>query len=300
MMNARGDLFRIAFLIGLLALTCAEAAAAGRTWTTLENCTLISNRSNDGDSFHVRVKRREYIFRLYFVDAPETDASVPARVEEQAKYFGITQAQALQVGEAAKRFTNEKLAQPFTVQTRMEDALGRSSRPRFYALVQIGTADLGEQLVENGLARVHGTSAPRAAASGGSEEWNKLERLQAEAKRERIGGWGVSVNRTTVRSEKEGGKPYDEFGAFFHKAQSLAPPEKSQSVSRERPAKGAPGPVKFDVNTASLQDLQTIPGLGPILTERIVAARPFPTADALRKVKGIGDATYGKIRPWFK
>ena len=43
------------------------------------------------------------------VDAPETDALTPARLVEQAKYFEITVPQAIEVGEAAKSFTREKL-----------------------------------------------------------------------------------------------------------------------------------------------------------------------------------------------
>lgn len=92
----------------------------------IKNCQEINNDSNDGDSFHVRAAGKEYIFRLYFVDAPETDASFPSRVDEQAKYFNLTTPQTLQLGEIAKRFTNEKLARPFTVRTCLQDALGRS------------------------------------------------------------------------------------------------------------------------------------------------------------------------------
>ncbi len=101
----------------------------------------------------------EYIFRLYFVDAPETDASFPERVAEQAAYFKLSIPQTLQLGEYAKKFVEEKLRQPFTVRTCLQGALGRSSQERFYAFVETKDGDLAELLVANGLARVHGSGA---------------------------------------------------------------------------------------------------------------------------------------------
>ena len=85
---------RGALIAILLGAAISDVAGHGK-WVTMENCTLVTNASNDGDSFHVRVKRKEYIFRLYFVDSPETDATLADRLDEQAKYFGITVAQAL-------------------------------------------------------------------------------------------------------------------------------------------------------------------------------------------------------------
>jgi len=136
-------------------LAIATAGASG-DWITLENCRLVSNPANDGDSFHVSANGKGYLFRLYFIDAPETDAANPARLIEQAKHFGISVPQVIEIGEAAKEFTQEKLAEPFTVVTRMANAMGRSNTERFYALVQTKEGDLGEQLVANGLARIYG------------------------------------------------------------------------------------------------------------------------------------------------
>jgi endonuclease YncB( thermonuclease family) len=51
-------------------------------WITLQGGHYLLNRPNDGDSFHVSVEGHEYIFRLYFVDAPETSAEFRDRVEE--------------------------------------------------------------------------------------------------------------------------------------------------------------------------------------------------------------------------
>jgi len=58
-----------------------------KDWIVLKDCRLIPNPANDGDSFHVSAGEKEYLFRLYLVDAPETDEMTPRRLIEQAKYF---------------------------------------------------------------------------------------------------------------------------------------------------------------------------------------------------------------------
>ena len=57
----------------------------------------------------------------------------------------------------------------------------------------------------------------------------------------------------------------------------------------------------IDINAASAQDLETLPGIGPVLAGRIVEYReqngPFQRTDQLTAVRGIGSATYERIRP---
>jgi len=55
--------------------------------------------------------------RLYFVDITES-CSRGKRSDEQAAYFGLTRAQAIELGRQAKVFTAGPLAQPFTIYTR--------------------------------------------------------------------------------------------------------------------------------------------------------------------------------------
>lgn len=158
-------------------------------WTMLENCRLLRRSGNDGDSFHVQHDGKEYIIRLYYVDAPETNLSYPDRVREQAGYFQIDEQDALRLGKEAVRFTERMLASgPFTVVTRWEDARGNSRLPRHYGFVVTGQGDLDELLMAEGFVRLYGK---RVESAAGSKKYQALKRLEQEARRERVGAWGV-------------------------------------------------------------------------------------------------------------
>lgn len=64
---------------------------------------------------------------------------------------------------------------------------------------------------------------------------------------------------------------------------------------------GVGGEALVDVNIADCAMLQTLPGIGPVMAERIIAYReangPFHTLEDLIQVKGIGEATLEKLRP---
>ena len=248
------------------------------------------------------------IFRLYFVDAPETDAGFPERTDEQAKYFGINVPLALKVGDAAKEFTRKQLQQPFTVRTCRQDALGRSKLERFYAFVQVGKKDLGEELVANGLARVHGTASQAPGLDAPEREWEKLRRLERAAKVQKVGGWGANYGRLNAQIRQAPEKPEDSFAAFFHPTPDKAQDSFDAFFHPRRvvlpPVVSTVAPTatvgkKLDVNSATESELDSLPGVGPVLASRIIAARPFKNADGLRHVKGIGAKTYEKIRPHF-
>jgi len=194
----------------LVALLISTEAAASRPqvgWVTLSNCQLRPNPANDGDSFHVVCNGREYIFRLYFVDAPETDDSVSKRVEEQARYFSISKQNALSVGETARQFAATRLSGTFDVLTRWEDAKGRSALPRYYAFVRFNGRDLGEALVENGLARVYGARAQLPDGTTATNERAKLRSLERQAKAARRGAWARSTNTRTAQQTPPSTEP---------------------------------------------------------------------------------------------
>ena len=167
-------------------------------WKTLEDCQLLANESNDGDSFHVKADGKQYIFRLYFVDTPETDETLPDRVKTQAEYWHVTPHQAVHLGEEAREFTAKFLRGRFTVLTCLDDAMGRSRLPRYYALVKSGDQDLGLALVSNGLARIYGEKTDLPDGTRAARYIERLERAEREARREVRGGWALAGRGMTA------------------------------------------------------------------------------------------------------
>lgn len=59
--------------------------------------------------------------------------------------------------------------------------------------------------------------------------------------------------------------------------------------------------AKVDINTASAQELDALPGVGPVMAGRIVAYRQshgaFTSVDQLQDVSGIGPAKYKQLAP---
>ncbi len=61
-------------------------------------------------------------------------------------------------------------------------------------------------------------------------------------------------------------------------------------------------PARIPVNTATADELQKVPGIGPKRAERILEARakrPFRTPADLRRVKGFGAKTVRRLSDWF-
>lgn len=195
---------RIPLLLGMFLLMSAPPGLADK-WRMFENCTLVPNKSNDGDSFHVKVKRREYIFRLYFSDCPETDDSVPDRVKEQAEYWGISEKAAIRLGKDAAKFTQKSLEKGFTVWTKMHEAMGRSDKNRYYAVVLVGEENLAEELVRNGFARIFGQDTDLPDGTRSTTFWWRLKTAEREAKKNRLGAFSpnievASADETTNRT----------------------------------------------------------------------------------------------------
>jgi competence protein ComEA len=57
---------------------------------------------------------------------------------------------------------------------------------------------------------------------------------------------------------------------------------------------------RININTATEKELTTVPGIGHVTAARIIAARPFRSADDLKRVSGIADKKYAQIRPYFQ
>jgi competence protein ComEA len=62
------------------------------------------------------------------------------------------------------------------------------------------------------------------------------------------------------------------------------------------------GSSQVNINTATVQELQLLPRVGPALAQRIVDFRaangPFKAPEELARVKGIGERSFARLAPY--
>lgn len=152
----------------VMILSSMISMALEEEFTTYENCKLIHEDWNDGDSFQMKLPDgTKKVFRLYGVDCLETSDKqefMKKRLDTQAFYFGIYRKddaskrhkRLKQLGKKATQEMKRLLGKPFTVITRHKSARGKFGS-RFYAYVLTRDGlDVGKSLVKTGHARVYG------------------------------------------------------------------------------------------------------------------------------------------------
>ncbi len=158
----------------------------------------IESRTNEADTLRIKVSdtEDEQVFVLYFVDALDASWTHPQRVQEQARYFGVSGDKVVSEGLKATQYVTQLLKEcPFNVMTRWEQVPERS---RFYALILVEHTPgnwvyLADLLVQQGFARVAGvtTSLPSDARSL-NDYALELQALRKQAEQRKAGIWAVS------------------------------------------------------------------------------------------------------------
>jgi competence protein ComEA len=72
-------------------------------------------------------------------------------------------------------------------------------------------------------------------------------------------------------------------------------------LDRIRPARKE---GKININSAGIIELESLPGVGRVLSQRIIAYRGehglFRTIEGVKKVQGIGDVLFGQVKELIK
>lgn len=269
---------------GFIALVSLAANLFAAELQKIPGCTLVPSEWADGDSFPVKfpdgsVKN----IRLYGADCIELhvtgNESNTRRLRDQRRYFGIDDILvAKSFGEAAKAETGRVLAEPFTVFTLLADARGDSRFPRFYGFVVTSDGkNLSEWLVSQGLARAFGMIRQEPGGSSGAEWRERLADLELLAARAGNGAWS-RTNWEKLPGIREEAR---------RETAELDTARGSQKVSEGN---------LFDLNSASRDELMTLPSIGEKTAQLIIQGRPFRSVNDLLTIRGIGPSTLLKIR----
>ena len=292
---------------GCLTMVTSVAAAQASEMTAdlstglfqYPDCEYIESKWNDGDSFLLRLKDGQTITaRLYEVDTIEThinNTTAARRLRAQRRYFGISAfgarpeesiQKAIELGELATAFTQNALAgKPFTIYTSHADARGGINNKRIYVFIETSEGkSLAGELVQSGLARAYGVYRQSPKGLDQDETRERFKDMERRAAGSRRGIWAFTdwealpEERLTERLEEI---------------------ELSSAVkeSKRPPADGSINP-----NTASKEQLEMIPGIGPSTAQKIIDARPgqvFITPNDLLSISGIGQRTLEKMQAYL-
>jgi len=256
-----------------------SSAAFGQELQKFENCRLVEAGWADGDSFPVKLPDgKEIVLRLYYVDCNEIAAATETdqrRVRDQSSYFGIDDHQVtLEFGRRAADEVKKLLSKPFTVQTAFASAPGRSAKPRTYGFITLSDGrDLGEVLVGDGLARSYGVrrNTPNGLNAEAAEA--KMDDLELGAAIARRGIWSKTDPQRLVSLREDRRAEERELQAAF----------------------GTSAGQLIDPNTATVDEIMLLPGVGEVLAERIVEGRPYKSVEELRRVPGVGEKVFARI-----
>lgn len=108
--------------------------------------------------------------------------------------------------------------------------------------------------------------------------------------------WSASANNQNdetlliIQNEAIARQFQSEFDQFYTTAYLGIPPfiaSKQKPIPANCNAAATDGPV--NLNTASAAELETLPGIGPSLAQRIIEGRPYSSLSDLQRVSGIGE-----------
>ncbi|MGJ8654818.1 MAG: thermonuclease family protein [Akkermansiaceae bacterium] len=179
-----------------------------------ENCELVDEKWNDGDSFHVKLEDgTKQVFRLYGVDCIETNHKeefMKSRLDAQAYYFGLygkdSEKERLErmigLGKLAAEGVKKSLRDPFTVITQNKSAGGLNDSRSFCYVITKRGSDLGEWLVRAGLARVYGSIDRRPGVGEGVYKQGLYD-MEMTAIGMQLGAWKETEWKYFARERKE-------------------------------------------------------------------------------------------------
>jgi len=200
-------------------------------------------------------------------------AGVPTRVIEQIRPL---------VTLGAEMQANSKAATTKTARSRVAKLKAAPGLPAAddapAAKVNLNTADLAALVALPGI----GPTIAKAIIDG--RPWKSVDEL------DKVRGLGknrLDALKNLVTTDDAPAPPAARKASVKTAAKSSAP---TNAVNKIQPGQ------KVDINTATKEELDALPGIGPVKAQAIIDARPFKTIEDIMKVRGIKEGEFSKIQ----
>ena len=243
------------------------------------------SRVVDGDTIEAAINGKTEKIRLIGVDTPET----------------VDPKQGIQpYGKEASDYTKQRLLnQAVEIELDIDD---RDFYGRILGYVWLNGKMYNTELIQNGYA-VLMTISPNV------KYVDLFKRLQEEARNAKHGLWAGQASPTTVPSVQPTVIPIVTPSPTI---QPTIEPVATPSVTFTPVTEATPQPTiapaplvnSVNINTASASELQSIPGIGPSLAQKIISYRQtngnFTSTSQLINVSGIGPTSYQKMAPYVR
>lgn len=225
--------------------------------------------------------------------ADVADSTTPA-VEPISRLMGVRPDDGMR-GQSAKRDVPRLRFRPFHAVTVM------------LVLTTALCASL-TMLLQQSLRYVSAQSHNAAMQNAGGKETGIAETLPGGSDgSDSVNGDGSNSGGTGSDQENSGGAGDAESqgdGVESSAGSQAAQNGRSSQQGSDGSDDGATADTRIDLNTATAEQLDSIPGVGPVTAQRILDHRRsigrFTSVDQLLDVSGIGAKTLTKIRPWVR
>ncbi|MGD0826598.1 MAG: helix-hairpin-helix domain-containing protein [Desulfobaccales bacterium] len=151
------------------------------------------------------------------------------------------------------------------------------------SLVDINTASLAELEAVKG---VGPAIANKIIANRPYMSLDELSKAGLSAKKIESFKSSLTVGGALSPAAPEAAKEEKKRAKETKKKGEAAPTTQGKEQKAAEPGFGAP----VDLNTADRKALEALPGVGPAMARKIIAARPFKSVDDLSKIKGMSQA----------